>query len=167
MEKVIVAAYSLPQRIIGFNGMIPWAREINIRKPDMERFKDLTLHKPCVMGRLTWESIPDRFRPLPDRTNIVLTSRRDYDVPKGVILASSLDEVEATASGWGENELMILGGQEVYRESIGDADRIELTEVHDTYTGDRFFPEFSLDNWRETDRQDKGLFSFVTYMRKS
>jgi dihydrofolate reductase len=147
--------------VIGSRGAIPW------RIPnDLRRFKTLTMGKPILMGRRTWQSLPKR--PLPGRTNVVITRDRTF-VAEGALLAGSLEEalrkVEADA------EAMIVGGADVYRSALPRADRVHLTEVHAAFAGDVFMDKFDPAVWRETSREPQatrdGLrYSFVTLERR-
>jgi dihydrofolate reductase len=146
--------------VIGKDGAIPWRIA-----DDMKRFKALTLGKPVVMGRKTWDSLPRK--PLVDRPNIVVTRQAGWTAD-GAIMASSLDDALAKA-GNGAN-VMVIGGGEIYREVLSRADRIELTEVHRAFEGDASFA-FDRSGWREIARQDHttpdGLaYSYVTLSRK-
>ncbi|HEY4123375.1 MAG TPA: dihydrofolate reductase [Rhizomicrobium sp.] len=149
------------------NGTIGDANSIPWRLPeDMRRFKSLTLGKPVIMGRKTWESLPKK--PLPGRTNIVVTRDGNYHA-EGATIATTLEAAIARAKEEGAQEIMIIGGAEIYRASLTIATRIELTEVHAHIEGDTKFP---LDRtpWHETAREDHktdaGLgYSFVTLQR--
>jgi len=147
--------------VIGKQGAIPWRIA-----EDMKRFKALTLGKPVVMGRKTWDSLPRK--PLPGRTNIVVTLDPGWRAPGAVpetLLDMALD-IAATES----DETMVIGGAEVYRALLPRADRIELTEVHRAFEGDARFA-FDKSGWREIAREDHatpdGLaYSYVTLIRK-
>lgn len=156
IEKVIVAAVA-ENGTIGMNGDIPW----HIPE-DLERFREITTGSLVLMGRGTYESLPDPHRPLPDRTNIVLTRS---GVDEDVVEAESLEEAYREAATRSE-KVFIIGGESVYRQTLEDADRMEITEVHESFNGDTFFPEIDWENWREMERDDREGFSFVTYVRK-
>jgi dihydrofolate reductase len=145
--------------VIGKDGAIPWRIA-----DDMKRFKRLTVGKPVVMGRKTWDSLPRK--PLPDRTNIVVTRQADWTAD-GAVRASSLGDA-LTRAGHAD-EVMVIGGGEIYREALSSADRIELTEVHRAFEGDAHF-DFDKSGWREIAREDHatpdGLaYSYVTLVR--
>lgn len=159
MEKIIVAAVA-ENRVIGRDGDIPWHFP-----EDLEHFRELTMGSPVVMGRGTYESLPEDHRPLEGRTNIVLT--RSGLEEESVRVANNLDEAWSIARETGSGTVYIIGGESVYRQTLDDADRMELTEVHREPEGDTRFPEFDPDSWREVDREDRGEFSFVTYERRS
>jgi dihydrofolate reductase len=146
--------------VIGRNGAIPWRIS-----DDLKRFKQLTLGKPVVMGRKTWDSLPKK--PLPERTNIVVTRQPGWK-GEGAIAVSSLDDALAQAAQ--AAEVMVIGGAEIYRAALSRAQRIELTEVHRPFEGDARF-SFEREAWREVAREEHvtpdGLsFSYVTLTRK-
>jgi dihydrofolate reductase len=148
-------------RVIGRNNDLPW------RLPDdLRYFKALTLGKPVVMGRKTYESIG---RPLPRRTNIVLTRDPDYQAP-GCQVCASLEEALRLVSA--EPEVMIIGGAAIYQMALARADRIYLTEVHADLDGDTWFPELDPTRWQQVVREDHHAddrhafdYSFVTLDR--
>lgn len=155
MISLIVAASE--NNCIGTNGQIPW----HIGE-DMKRFKALTTGNVVVMGRKTWESLPEKFRPLPDRVNVVLTRRPDYAVPIGVRMFDDLTDALAAHKN---DEVFIIGGADVYRQALPLADQLHLTRVHEQVDGDAFFPEWNAFDWIETGREDHEGFSFLTYER--
>ncbi len=127
--------------VIGVAGGLPW------RLPDdLRRFKALTMGRPMLMGRRTFESIG---RPLPGRRNLVLT-RRPQSLPAGVDAVASVEQAIRDCDG--APELCVIGGAEVYRLTLPIADRMELTRVHAVTPGDVKFPEFSPTEWREVAR---------------
>jgi len=153
MDIIIIAAMS-ENRVIGINNALPWSL-----KADMERFKKLTLGWPCVMGRKTWESLPKR--PLPGRPNIVI-SRSLSDVT-GAKVFPSLQEAIGGCAGY--EKVFICGGASIYAESLGLANRIELTVIRRQYEGNAFFPEIDLSGWQITNTEDFDGFSFLSYSR--
>lgn len=152
-------------RVIGAGGGLPW------RIPaDLKHFKSLTMGKPVVMGRRTYESIG---KPLPGRPNIVVSSRPQI-LPEGVDAAPDVHRAVAIArqraDECGAEEVVVIGGETIYRLLLPSADRIYLTEVHETVDGDTFFPELDRAEWRETSREEKAdvyrvPVSFVTLDR--
>jgi dihydrofolate reductase len=146
--------------VIGRNGAIPWRIG-----DDLKRFKQLTLGKPVVMGRKTWDSLPKK--PLPERINIVVTRQPGWKA-EGAVAASSFDDALVKAAQ--AAEVMVIGGAEIYRAALAKAQRIELTEVHRPFEGDAVF-SFEREAWREVAREEHvtpdGLsFSYVTLTRK-
>jgi len=116
-----------------------------------------------VMGRKTFESLPDSFKPLPNRQNIVLT-RSDFSPEnESVNIANSLEEAWKKS----ENErVFIIGGAGVYKQCMEEADKMILTEIKEEYEGDTFFPEYSKENWKEVEREKHEDFDFVEYTSK-
>ncbi len=169
MELIIIAAVA-ENRVIGRDGKVPW----HISE-DLQRFKQLTLHHPVIMGRKTWESIPQKYRPLPERLNIVLTRQAGYRA-EGAAAFSSLEDaleyvrgVEAVNPVSGEikySPAFVIGGQQVYEQALPLAQQLEITELHQRYQGDAYFPAFSTEEWKEKSRVSRGNYSFVTYRRK-
>ena len=130
-------------RVIGAGGKLPW------RLPaDLKHFRALTMGKPIVMGRKTHESIG---RVLPGRENIVLTRDPDYR-PEGCTILHDLDQLYAHCAA--ADEVMIMGGADLYQQTLNRARRIYLTEIDADCPGDTFFPPFDKEAWRETERQD-------------
>ena len=149
--------------VIGDSGRIPWRIA-----EDMRRFKALTIGKPMIVGRKTWESFPKR--PLPGRTNIVITRDTVYRA-EGAVIVHSLDEALARARDENPREIVIGGGAEIYRAALPHATRIELTEVHMQAKGDAHMPSFG-EGWHESAREEHatadGLqYSYVTLVRST
>lgn len=137
---------------------------------DLPRFKKHTIGHPVIMGRKTWESIPEKFRPLLGRTNIVITRDASYEVPPGVVLAQSFPEARSLArDAEGADEVFVIGGQQVYECALPFADRLYLTVVEDTPEADVFFPEYESQFGTELSREDReenGIrYSWVTLER--
>ncbi|MCX7170427.1 MAG: dihydrofolate reductase [Proteobacteria bacterium] len=151
----------MENRVIGNGNALPW------RLPeDLKRFKALTHGHPVIMGRKTWESLG---RPLPGRTNIVISRRADLHAP-GATPVGSLEAALAAAAATGTDEAFIIGGAEIYGQALPLADRLQLTEIDRDYAGDVFFPKFDRAAWHETARAaqhaEAGLaYTFVTYER--
>jgi dihydrofolate reductase len=133
----------------------------------MRRFKALTMGKPCIMGRKTWESLPKK--PLPGRTNIVVTRDPAY-AAAGAVVVHSFEEALAKAKKENPAEIMAIGGAEIFAAALPLAARIYLTEIHAALEGDVHFPSFAPQQWRETTRQDcfsdNPAHSYVTLDRK-
>ncbi|MDB5265337.1 MAG: dihydrofolate reductase [Parcubacteria group bacterium] len=110
---------------------------------DLKHFKAVTIGHPVIMGRNTWESIPEKFRPLPGRTNIVVSRSETYDA-LGAVHARSLDDaLEQAKLAEGAEEIFIIGGGQLYAAALPQTDRIYLTLVHDDAKGTVFFPDYS------------------------
>ena len=130
-------------RVIGINNMLPW------RLPaDLKHFKQITMGKPVLMGRKTYESIG---KPLPGRTNIIISSDHDYQVP-GCIVAHSIDDALTAAAS--HEEVMVIGGAALYQQLLPRADRLYLTLIDEDFSGDAYFPAYNTAAWREVERQD-------------
>lgn len=150
-------------RVIGRDNGIPW----HIPE-DLRHFKDVTGSARVVMGRRTWESLPERFRPLPGRENVVLTSDPAYDAP-GAVLMRSLDEALET-----DDDVWVIGGANVYVAAIEHADVLEVTEVDLDVPGDTYAPLVTADwivqatspadGWHESS-SDGLRYRFLTYRR--
>ena len=167
MEIVFVVAIA-ENGVIGAGNAMPWRM-----KSDMARFKALTIGKPVVMGRKTFESLP---RPLRDRTNIVITRDAAYRA-NGAIVTTSAADAGAVALGdalrRSVTEIAVIGGAEIYRQWLDRADRLEITEVHARPEGDTHF-DIDRAEWEETARirhpagpDDSAGFSYGTYRRRS
>jgi len=131
--------------VIGAGNRMPWHIP-----DDLKYFKRVTLGKPIIMGRRTFESLG---RPLPGRTNIVI-SRTEGFAPDGVIVVDSLDAALASVAP-GMQEAMVIGGAQIYREAMPRANRIYLTEVHASFEGDTVFDGLETGQWREVSRERK------------
>ena len=149
--------------VIGNNNTMPWHLP-----EDLAHFKHLTHGHPVIMGRKTWDSLPPRFRPLPGRTNVVITRQADWHA-HGAAAACSLT---AALSMCGQaDEVWVIGGAQIYAQAEPFAERIEATEIAKDFEGDAFAPELG-PLWTETAREDHqsstGLkFSFVTYKKQA
>ena len=169
MISIILIVAVAENGVIGQANAIPWRL-----KSDMQRLKALTMGKPIVMGRKTFESFPRR--PLPGRTNIVITRNADYQAAGAVVttsFAAARDVAIGDALRRGVAEIMVLGGAEIYAQSMGLADRLEITEVHARPDGDAYFAPIDVAIWQEAGRvrneaagEDSVDFSYVTYRRR-
>jgi len=135
MISIIVAASA--NNVIGAEGDLPWRLS-----DDLKRFKTITMGKPIVMGRKTWDSIG---RPLPGRQNIVITRQSNF-VAEGCDVVASADEAIAATAG--ADEVMVIGGSQVYSLFLPNAERLYLTRVHADVAGDAFFPQIDESQWR-------------------
>ena len=154
-------------RVIGKDNDLPWHLP-----DDFKYFQQKTNGHFIIMGRKNWESLPHKFQPLPNRTNLVLTRQKDYQA-EGATIIRSLQEGQEIAAQNSENELFIIGGGEVYRMGLEIADRIYLTEIAGDFEGQVTFPELSGNQWKEIDRKHHATderhqyaFDFVIYAKK-
>jgi dihydrofolate reductase len=166
-EIVLVVAVA-ENGVIGAQGAIPWRL-----KSDMKRFKAMTIGRPVVMGRRTFASIG---RPLPGRTNIVVTRDAGFRSP-GAVVTTSFTDARAVARGDAlrrfATEIAVIGGAEIYAQWMDCADRLEITEVHARPEGDTCFAAVDAAIWQEVARErhpagpdDSADFSYVTYRRR-
>lgn len=168
MRKALIVAMSR-NRVIGNNNKLPW-----YLPGDLRYFKQATMGKPILMGRRTWDSIG---RPLPGRLNVVITRDESWPVPAGVVREHSLQQALIRAEAHAEledgEEVMVIGGGQIYQEALPLVDRMYVTLVHDEVDGDAFFPEVDWNDWEELGREDFRAadnnpydYSFVVYQRK-
>lgn len=134
---------------------------------DFKRFKQLTTGHYIIMGRKTFESFP---KPLPNRTHVIITRQKNYN-PEGTIVVHSLKEAIEAAKN--DSQPFIIGGGEIYKQSLDVADKIELTRVHGTFEADTFFPDINEDEWElvnkeyhPADDRHKYPFTYLTYLKK-
>lgn len=161
--RISIIAAMAENRIIGRDNQLPWCLPADLR-----HFKALTIGKPIIMGRKTWESLPGL---LPERPHIVVTSDSNYRA-EGCTIVHSIDDALKTAGD--ESEVMIVGGAAFYEQMLPLADRIYLTLVHAQIEGDACFPEFDTTEWEEIEREEHGpdeknayAYSFITLARKT
>lgn len=144
----LIAALSSQNRGIGFHGDLLW------RIPeDLARFKKVTVGHPVIMGRKTWESLPEKFRPLPNRANIIVTRNASYRAPGAVVVTSLEDAFSSAETAPGAEEVFVIGGGEIYKEALPLANRLYLTLIDDSKEADAFFPEYKKEFTHELDRQ--------------
>ena len=155
----LVVAHSA-NRVIGRDGALPW------RLPtDLRRFRELTTGHAVVMGRRTYESLPERFRPLPDRRNIVLSTRAGFEAPGAEVFG----DLEA-ALGACDRDCFVIGGAITYSQALPRAARVYATQVAGEIAGDAVFPELPAADWRCVDRSEPiaengETFTFTVYER--
>ena len=155
------------------NGVIGKDNDLIWHLPkDMQFFKEITIGHHVIMGRKNFESIPHKYRPLPNRTNIIITRQSEYKA-EGCIVVNSVETALEIAKNNGDIEPFIIGGGQIYRIAIEKnlVDKIYLTKIHHSFKGDTFFPELSSD-WRETnktknkaDDKHKYNYDFITLER--
>lgn len=159
--SIIVAAAD--NRVIGRDNDLPWHLAA-----DLKRFKHLTMGHHLIMGRKTFEAIG---RPLPGRTMVVI-SRGSPRLPDGVAMASSLKQAIELARSAGESEAFVAGGAQIYELALPIADRLYLTRIHQSFSGDAFFPAMNENQWELVEREDHAAdaagigYSFLNYERR-
>ncbi len=154
----LIAAMT-PERVIGLNGKLPW----NVPE-DLKHFKTLTTDRTVLMGRKTFDSI---HKPLPNRTNLILTRRIPPDPPAGTLWFAKLEDAIATAKNSGESELFIVGGAKIYALAMPLADRmyISIIKLHEPVAGDTWFPHWDPAQWAVEHREERPNVEFLTYRR--
>jgi dihydrofolate reductase len=152
--------------VIGRNNDLPWHLP-----DDMKYFMQTTKGHYVIMGRKNYDSIPEKFRPLPNRTNIVVTRQVGLKLPNCTVV-HSLEEAISIARKAGEQQLFIIGGAAIYELGMPLASRLYLTEIEATINGDTYFPDFQKGLWKEVSRQHHSAderhaypFDFVIYER--
>jgi dihydrofolate reductase len=169
--KIALVVAVAQNRVIGKDNALPWHLP-----EDLKFFKRVTLHKPVIMGRKTYDSIG---KPLVDRVNLVITRNADCR-PPGVIVVDSLESALERSAEWlrlqgapEDSEVSIIGGAQIFERSLAIADRLYFTEVQAEVEGDIFFPEFDRNAWVEVSREDHAAcalnpypYSFVVLERK-
>ncbi len=159
MDLTIIVAVS-ENNVIGKQGKVPW-----YLKEDIKRFRTLTLGHSIIMGRKTYESLPDKFKPLPGRKNVVLSTTL---VPQeGLYVARTLSKAIKETE---HEDTYIIGGRVVYESFLPLATTLELTRIHSFFEGDTFFPDIIWDEWNLSCEEKKNgrdfNYSFLTYLRK-
>lgn len=162
----MIAALSR-NRVIGKNNDLPWKLP-----DDMKFFMEKTKGHHVIMGRKNYDSIPRKFKPLPDRSNIVVTRQKKFEAP-GCIVVDSLEKGLDIAKENNEPETFVIGGAEIYRLGLPHANKLYLTEIEAEIEGDTYFPLFDRNEWIETsrvhhsnDERHAYAFDFVLYEKK-
>ena len=150
-------------KVIGYKNKLPWSLP-----SELKYFRETTKGKPVIMGRKTYESIG---RPMPERLNIIVTRDTSYKADNCIVVNSKEDAVNAAK---GNNEIMVIGGAEIYRLFLPIANRLYLTKVHGLFEGDTHFPEFNENEWVEVrekfvekDNENKYSYTIIVFERKS
>jgi dihydrofolate reductase len=158
MKLVLIAAVA-KNGVIGSHNDLPW-----YIPEDLKHFKKETVGKVVLMGKNTFDSVMNRLKkPLPDRTNVVITRQMEWQAPEGVIVYHGIDE--ALAALQDKDEVIVAGGGQIFEQLMPKADKLILTEVHKEVDGDVFFPKVDKTIWKEISREDHDEFSFVEYAK--
>lgn len=170
MEKqprhiAMIAGIQKSDRGIGYQG------DLLYKIPaDQKFFRDTTMGHPVIMGRTTWESIPTKFRPLPGRTNIVITRQEDYTADEALVAHSLEDAIEQAEQSEGADEIFIIGGAQIYEQALPLADTLYLTLFEGNKPADTFFPDYK--DFEEIEKSETMIdeksgvkFWFVRYKR--
>ena len=141
--------------VIGNKGQLPWHLP-----EDLAHFKRTTLGQPVVMGRVTWESLPEKFRPLPGRSNVVVSRQASFSAPGAQVVSS----LEAAMALFPHTEVIwLIGGAQLYAQGLSLAPQIVVTEIDADYEGDAFAPALSPSDWAETQRTSHVSAQGLTY----
>lgn len=146
-------------RVIGKNNDLPW------RLPDdMKFFMETTKGHYVIMGRKNYDSLKDKYKPLPNRTNIVVTRQKDFKAP-GCIVVNDIEKSLDIAKQHNEREAFVIGGAEIYKLTLQKANKLYLTEIKAEVEGDTYFPDFNKKEWKEIERKhhpadDRHRYSF-------
>lgn len=164
--KISLIAAVAENRVIGRDNDLPWHLP-----DDMKFFMETTKGHYVILGRKNYESLPPKYKPLPNRTNIIVTRQKNFEAP-GCLVVHDIEEAIAMARDNGEQEAMVIGGSEIYALALPSADRLYLTEIKAHVDGDVHFPEFDREKWKEIsrithekDERHKYAFDFVLYER--
>ena len=165
MRLSLIAALA-SNRAIGKDNELLWHLP-----EDMRHFRETTRGKPVIMGRKTWESLPESFRPLPGRHNIVVSRDPAYQASGATLAGSLADALRQAAAKSNAEEVFVIGGAQLYREALPLANRLYLTEIEQDFDGEVFFPNVQPQDWDEISRQPSQetsgpQFSFVVYQRR-
>lgn len=165
--KISMIAAVAENNVIGKDNDLAW----NL-PDDMKYFMNTTQHHFVIMGRKNYESLPPKFRPLPNRTNIIITRKAAYHAP-GSVVVHSLEESLEYCNLHQQQEIFVIGGGQIYDAALDKADSLYITEVAASVEGDTYFPKFNRDEWRELSRvhhpaddRHEFAFDFVIYERK-
>jgi len=167
MNISIIAAVSKNQ-IIGKDNQLVW----NLPK-DMKYFSNVTKGHSVIMGRRNWDSIPKKWRPLPQRKNIILSKNKELNI-RGATVTNTIEEAIEISRSNNDDEIFIIGGGEIYNLGIPLSDKLYITEIHSKVDGDTYFPVWNKKEWKEisriTHQKDKNhnhSFDFVIYVKKN
>ena len=155
-QEIIIIAAMAENRVIGKDNTMPWSIKGNLK-----HFKETTMGWPCIMGRKTWESLPDK--PLPGRLNIILSSSANLPSLQEALVFPSLSRAIQHCAGY--EKIFICGGESIYSQVMYLANKIYLTLIPGKYDGDAFFPEIDI-NWIKTDTVNYSEFSVITYIKE-
>lgn len=160
--KVSIIVAIANENVIGKDNDLVW----HLPK-DMKFFMDTTLHHYVIMGRKNYESIPEKYRPLKNRTNVVVTRNKDFQAPDCVVVNSILEGIDVAKAN-GDQECFIIGGGQIYTESLAMnlVDKMYITHIDEEFEGDTFFPGFNNEDWNlrvlmEHQKDEKNTHNFI------
>ena len=146
-------------RVIGANGRVPWSIP-----GEMKLFKELTVGNTVIMGRSTWDSLPERFRPLPNRINIVVSTTMGHQ--EGITVCRTIEEAIEKTHNYSK-EVFSIGGAQIYAATLPLADTLHISWIRKKYEGDTYFPKIDLDRWTITETKEADEFTYKKYLRKN
>ncbi|MCB0496411.1 MAG: dihydrofolate reductase [Cyclobacteriaceae bacterium] len=166
MEIAMIAAVA-ENGVIGKDNDLVWSLP-----DDMKYFMNTTKGHYIILGRKNFESLPPKYRPLPNRTNVVVTHQKNLQL-EGAHMVNTLEEAFEFCRNSDQGKVFVIGGGQIYKHSMPFADTLYITEIHQSFDGDTFFPEFDKNEWQEVSREQHGTderhlypFDFVVYKRK-
>jgi dihydrofolate reductase len=146
-------------QVIGDRGGIPWKI-----LEDMKLFKEKTTNYPVIMGKNTWNSIPEKFRPLPNRENIILSTTLGEQT--GASIAKNLSEALELAKKTNKEKVFCIGGAQIYSEMLPLANELNISWIKKEYLGDTYFPKINFSEWEEIEEKEYTEFTYKKYLRK-
>ena len=162
MNQISIIVAVAENNVIGKDNKLIWHLPA-----DMKFFKEKTTGHCVITGRKNYESIPEKYRPLPNRTNIIITRQTHYKAP-GAIVVGSVEQALDQAKKRGDAEIFIIGGAEIFKQTMHKANKIYLTKIFHFFEGDTYFPEIDFKQWKEIKREDfqpdeknKYAYSFI------
>ncbi len=162
--KISIIVAVAENNVIGKDNKLIWHLPA-----DMNYFKEKTTGHCVITGRKNYESIPEKFRPLPNRTNIIITRQKNYHAPKAIVV-SSIEEAVEKAKQTNDNEIFIIGGAEIFNQTMHLADKLYVTKIYHSFDGDVYFPIINPNEWKEinrkkgvVDEKNKYEYDFIIY----
>lgn len=166
MEIAMIAAVA-ENGVIGKDNDLVWSLP-----DDMKYFMNTTKNHFILLGRKNYESLPPKFRPLPNRTNVVITRQPAFQLDNAFVV-HSLDDAIALCKKENQERIFVIGGGQIYKQALPKTDTLYITEIHQAFEGDTYFPEYDKNEWNEVSREHHGKddrhkysFDFVIYKRK-
>lgn len=167
MKNISLIVAVSENMVIGKDNKLAWHLP-----DDMNYFSNMTKGHSIIMGRKNWESIPKKYRPLPERKNIVVTRNNKFE-DKGAIIVNSIEKAVEKARGFEEEEIFIIGGGEIYKLGFAYVDKLYITEIYANIDGNTYFPKWNKENWKEIsrishpkDEKHEFDFDYVIYKKK-
>lgn len=168
MKNISLIVALSKNQVIGKNNKLAWDLP-----DDMNYFSNMTKNHAVIMGRKNWESIPEKYRPLPNRENIIISRNRNYSTKKATVVNSIEKAIEISRHNTDE-EIFIIGGGEIFKAGFKFVDKLYITEIKSNVNGDTYFPKWNKNQWKEIsrithekDKKHKYNFDFVLYVKKN